>query len=174
MFLSFRLRLKLWTRRHRTWVLWWRWIPRTWRVFSCYSREVSAPRSTKGSRSTHCSSKNLTFSLSPNSTSRDWKRRTGMKIYYRALSYILWIWNFLWYETSLWQIFVLKNNENRQSIVIDFFRSFIQVCQEAMELNGRLISTDQLLYHDELKSKFQQMQWSLAPLLDIEPEVSNN
>ena len=69
---------------------------------------------------------------------------------------------------------MLKNNENRQSIIINFFRSFIQVCQEAMELNGRLISTDQLLYHDELKSKFQQMQWSLAPLLDIEPEVSNN
>ena len=41
-----------------------------------------------------------------------------------------------------------------------------------MDLNGRLISTDQLLYHDELKSKFQQMQSSLAPLLDIEPEVS--
>ena len=43
-----------------------------------------------------------------------------------------------------------------------------------MELNGCLISTDQLLYHDELKSKFQQMQLSLAPLLDIEPEVSND
>ena len=55
-----------------------------------------------------------------------------------------------------------------------FRRSFIQVCQEAMELNSRLISTDQLLYHDELKSKFQQMQLSLAPLLDIAPEVSGN
>jgi hypothetical protein len=62
--------------------------------------------------------------------------------------------------------FCVENNE--------ISRSFIQVCQEALELNGRLISTDQLLYHDELKIKFQQVQLSLAPLLDIEPEVSND
>lgn len=53
------------------------------------------------------------------------------------------------------------------------YRSFIQVCQEALELNGSLISTNQLLYHDELKSKFQQMQSSLADLLDIKQEVNN-
>ena len=41
----------------------------------------------------------------------------------------------------------------------------MQVCQEALELNNRLISTDQFLYHDELKSKFQQMETHLAPLL---------
>lgn len=47
----------------------------------------------------------------------------------------------------------------------------MQVCQEALELNGSLISTDQLLYHDELKNKFQQMQSSLGSLLDIKQEV---
>ena len=48
----------------------------------------------------------------------------------------------------------------------------MQVCQEALDLNGSLISTDQLLYQDELKNKFQQMQSTLAPLLDIKQEVS--
>ena len=43
-----------------------------------------------------------------------------------------------------------------------------------MELNGSLISTDQLLYHDELKNKFQQMQSALLPLLDIKEEVSKS
>ena len=39
----------------------------------------------------------------------------------------------------------------------------MEVCREALELNGRLISTDQLLYHDDLKNKFQQMEEKLAP-----------
>ena len=46
-------------------------------------------------------------------------------------------------------------------------RMFLQVCQEALELNGRLISADQLLYHDDLKVKFQQMETALAPYLAI-------
>ena len=50
-------------------------------------------------------------------------------------------------------------------------RSFMQVCQEALDLNGRLISTDQLLYQDELRSKFQQMQTTLTPLLKAEERV---
>ena len=47
-------------------------------------------------------------------------------------------------------------------------RTFMQVCQEALELNGRLISTDQLLYHDDLKNKFQEMEERLAPFQDSE------
>ena len=43
----------------------------------------------------------------------------------------------------------------------------MQVCQEALDLN----LTDQLLYQDELKNKFQQMQTTLGPLLDIQEEV---
>jgi len=50
----------------------------------------------------------------------------------------------------------------------EVYRSFMQVCQEALDLNGRLISTDQLLYQDELRSKFQQMQTILTPLLKAE------
>ena len=58
------------------------------------------------------------------------------------------------------------------SLHVEFYhRSFMQVCQEALDLNGRLILTDQLLYQDELKNKFQQMQITLGPLLDIQEEV---
>ena len=44
----------------------------------------------------------------------------------------------------------------------------MQVCQEALDLNGHLISTDQLMYQDELRNKFQQMQATLTPLLQAE------
>ena len=47
----------------------------------------------------------------------------------------------------------------------------MQVCQEALELNARLISTDQLLYHDDLKTKFHQMEDTLAPHLNTEDKV---
>ena len=47
-------------------------------------------------------------------------------------------------------------------------RSFMQVCQEAFDLNGHLISTAQLMYQDELRNKFQQMQATLTPLLQAE------
>ena len=47
----------------------------------------------------------------------------------------------------------------------------MQVCQEAFDLNGHLISTDQLMYQDELRNKFQQMQATLTPLLQAEEKV---
>ena len=47
----------------------------------------------------------------------------------------------------------------------------MQVCQEALDLNGHLISTDQLMYQDELRNKFQQMQATLTPLLQAEEKV---
>ena len=43
-----------------------------------------------------------------------------------------------------------------------------------MEQNGSLISTDQLLYHDELKNQFQQIQSAFLPLLDIREGVSES
>ncbi len=46
-----------------------------------------------------------------------------------------------------------------------FCRDFMCVCQDALELNGRLISTDQLLYQEELRSKFSQMEQSLSYFL---------
>ena len=45
-------------------------------------------------------------------------------------------------------------------------RTFLQVCQESLELNGRLISNDQQLYQDDLKIKFQQMECALSTHLD--------
>ena len=45
------------------------------------------------------------------------------------------------------------------------FSSFMVVCQDALELNGRLIFTDQLLYQEELRNKFELMQDTLSPLL---------
>ena len=47
----------------------------------------------------------------------------------------------------------------------------MDVCQESLELNGRLISTDQLLYHDELKNKFQMAQASVSAVLRVEERV---
>ena len=49
-------------------------------------------------------------------------------------------------------------------------RSFMQVCQEALDLNGHLISTDQLMYQDELRNKFNT-QATLTPLLQTEEKV---
>ena len=48
----------------------------------------------------------------------------------------------------------------------------MDVSLEALELNGRLISTDQLLYQEELRNKFQQMQSALATLFKEEERVS--
>ncbi len=44
----------------------------------------------------------------------------------------------------------------------------MSVCEEALELNGRLILADQFLYQDELRNKFSQMEASLSPLLVTE------
>ena len=48
--------------------------------------------------------------------------------------------------------------------------ALLDVCQQALDLNERLIATDQLLYHKELKSKFQQMLSLLTPLLEEEDD----
>ena len=48
----------------------------------------------------------------------------------------------------------------------------MQVCQEALELNGRLISTDQLLYHDDLKTKYHGMEETLSVHLNTDDKVT--
>ena len=48
----------------------------------------------------------------------------------------------------------------------------MHVCQDALDLNGRLISTDQLLLQEELRNKFQAMQDTLLHLLKTEDQVS--
>jgi len=50
---------------------------------------------------------------------------------------------------------------------------FLQVCQEALELNGRLIASDQLLYQEDLKTKFQQMEADLSVYLDADAKVAS-
>ncbi len=50
----------------------------------------------------------------------------------------------------------------------------MQVCQEALELNGRLIATDQLLYQDELRNKYQQMEIALELFIDDDDKKVNH
>ena len=45
------------------------------------------------------------------------------------------------------------------------FRGFMQVCQEALDIHGSLISSEQYLWQEELKGKYRQMQQQLSPLL---------
>ena len=44
----------------------------------------------------------------------------------------------------------------------------MHVCQEALELNGRLIEESRALYHEDLKRSFLRMEYQLSTLL---PEV---
>ena len=47
----------------------------------------------------------------------------------------------------------------------------MEACEEALDLNGRLISTDQLLYHDDLKNKFKQINVTLTPYIGKSEKV---
>ena len=44
----------------------------------------------------------------------------------------------------------------------------MHVCQEALELNGRLIEESRTMYHEDLKRSFLRMEYQLSNLL---PEV---
>lgn len=46
------------------------------------------------------------------------------------------------------------------------FRKFIKICQEALELNGRLITSDQYEYHSSMKKDFQELVDSLSEMLN--------
>ena len=48
--------------------------------------------------------------------------------------------------------------------------SLLVVCQQALDLNESLIATDQLLYHKDMKSKFQKMLTILTPLIEEDEE----
>lgn len=50
-------------------------------------------------------------------------------------------------------------------------RSFLQVCKEALELNEQLIVDDQLLYQEDLKKKYDQMETNLGPLVATDSQV---
>ena len=47
----------------------------------------------------------------------------------------------------------------------------MHVCQEALELNGRLIEESRAVYHEDLKRAFLRMEYQLSTLL---PEVYCN
>lgn len=57
-------------------------------------------------------------------------------------------------------------------IVICFRRDFLLVCHSALQLNAKLISSDQVSYHDALETNYYKLSNSLAvvlgqPLQDI-------
>lgn len=47
----------------------------------------------------------------------------------------------------------------------EVYRKFIKICQEALELNGRLITSDQYEYHSSMKKDFQEFVDSLSGML---------
>ena len=47
----------------------------------------------------------------------------------------------------------------------------MQVCQEALDIHGSLISPEQYLWQEELKGKFRHMQIQLSPLLSPHHKV---
>ncbi|XP_055947475.1 dedicator of cytokinesis protein 9-like isoform X4 [Argiope bruennichi] len=47
----------------------------------------------------------------------------------------------------------------------EVYRRFIKICREALELNGRLITSDQYEYHMSLKKNFQELVDSLSGML---------
>jgi len=47
----------------------------------------------------------------------------------------------------------------------EVYRNFIRVCSKALELNGKLISTDQHEYHESMKSNFRELVNALSDML---------
>ena len=46
-------------------------------------------------------------------------------------------------------------------------REFVTFCGRALELNSALIKPDQIMYHEDLKSKYEEMQEKLAPIVGL-------
>ncbi|KAL5475481.1 hypothetical protein EMCRGX_G025300 [Ephydatia muelleri] len=53
----------------------------------------------------------------------------------------------------------------------EIYRAFLQVCKEALELNEQLIVDDQLLYQEDLKKKYEQMETNLGSLIAIDSQA---
>ena len=47
------------------------------------------------------------------------------------------------------------------------FSQFVEVCSEALELNEKLIKSDQLEFHENLKSNFTQLVHDLSQLMKM-------
>lgn len=50
-------------------------------------------------------------------------------------------------------------------ILILFHRDFVKICYAALQVNGRVISTDQVEYHNSLKENFSNMCAALNDLM---------
>ena len=48
--------------------------------------------------------------------------------------------------------------------MIIFCRDFVYVCNDAIDLNGTLVSTEQKEYHESLKSGFQDILTTLSDM----------
>lgn len=46
------------------------------------------------------------------------------------------------------------------------YREFVSICNTALQVNGRMISTDQREYHSALKENYQKLCSALTDLLD--------
>nr|XP_006823927.1 PREDICTED: dedicator of cytokinesis protein 9-like [Saccoglossus kowalevskii] len=50
----------------------------------------------------------------------------------------------------------------------EIFRQFVKACGELLEINAKLIKSDQLHYHDDMKQKYKQMVLKLSEILSEE------
>jgi hypothetical protein len=48
---------------------------------------------------------------------------------------------------------------------LNIFREFLKICNIALQVNGRLITSDQVEYHQSLKSNFHNLCTTLRDLL---------
>lgn len=50
-------------------------------------------------------------------------------------------------------------------VLILFFREFLTVCHTALQLNAKLISSDQVSYHEALETNYYKLSHSLSGML---------
>lgn len=54
----------------------------------------------------------------------------------------------------------------------ELYRDFVHICGAALELNGKLIQSDQREYHEALRMSFKELVDSLSTILEEVPSSS--
>ena len=61
-----------------------------------------------------------------------------------------------------------RGQDEQRAALCDLFQQFVELCEEALRLNERLIKADQTEYHASLQDSFAQLRAQLA--LPTEPK----
>lgn len=59
---------------------------------------------------------------------------------------------------------IQKYKRDKVGTLKEYFRSFVQICKEGLELNGSLIHDDQREYHESLRKNFHEMSQRLGEI----------